>query len=76
MPGKLHDINKGIICLAIIFSMDKEVVMVTLSHRVRQLNEWQCSDLILNIKYYLALKKSPFSKQCLKAPCSLRPLLG
>jgi len=74
MPGKLHDINKVIICLTVNCSVDKEGVMVTLSRHVRQLNEWQCSDLALNMKYSSALKKPPFSKQCLKAPCSLRAI--
>lgn len=72
MPGKLHGINKGITFLAVIFFMDKKVVMVTLSHRFRQLNEWQCSDAGLNVKYYLSPKPPPFSKQHLNAPCSLR----
>lgn len=72
MPGKLHGINKGITFLAVIFFMDKKVVMVTLSHRFRQLNEWQCSDSGLNVKYYLVPKPPPFSKQHLNALCSLR----
>lgn len=56
--------------------MDKEVVMVTLSHCVRQLNEWQCSDLVLNIKYYLALMKPPFSKQLPKSPMQPQATIG
>lgn len=53
MPGKLHDTNKGIIFLNVIFIMDKKVMMVTLSHPFRQLNEQQCSDSGLNVRYYL-----------------------
>lgn len=65
MPGKLHDTNKSIIFLTVIFFIVKKVVMVTLSHPFRQLNEWLCSYLGLNVKCY-------FPKQHLNAPRSLR----
>lgn len=73
MPGKLHDRNKGIIFLTVIFFMDKKVVMVTLSHPFRQLNECQRADLDLNVKYYLAPKPPPFSKQHLNAHAASEP---
>lgn len=47
--------------------------MVTLSHSFRQLNECQCTDLDLNVKYYLAPEPPPFSKKHLNAYAASEP---
>lgn len=56
--------------------MDKEVVMVTLSHHFRHLMNGSEVIQFLTLSIYLALKKPLFSKKCLEAPYTFMPLLG